>query len=574
MLNNVKVSPLTKISERDLWEALEDVATTLSRSSDELEREIHDIISVSRYGNQDADTFFQIAADVCCYAYEEAYDRRIDLNRDDKARNAMLDTMINFAVAVFSLEDRDLSQMLSDRSYDEFKSIEKEYNGILRSLGGNRGGSRGGVSSGRRPVSGRDMGMRDEIDDRRSMYRGSRSVRDDRDAIRPAPAARRPTGRVETREPEPTRPTGRSPRYANREPLQHTAHTTPAPAPTPEPAPVVESPRLYNPKANKNMENYEAHELRGLHSNSDLKIIPMVDFSSIPPLSEKYEENNEYGVKELTETYCVYSGNILPINPEIAFKTAGARVLTYRGDQYTSALLPVELASVFEPALNENIGSFDRWWAVLSSANAEIARLSASDSPKVPQCIAFVRFINHHLTELINDMMCVLFGTNVTLRSFVDNYDSATETNTCRNYLYSDECVDELRMFNELQTELLRHNFAFVPKIKVEEQDLKYVVEDTEEYNQVWFRKRNIIVTFKDTILGDSLVITDHEPVKIERDYAEAFYDVCSDIVAKRTNGLSMATIYLTDLYGNVIKLVAGKHRGGIMVAKLIEGWK
>ena len=56
MLNNVKVSPLTKISERDLWEALEDVATTLSRSSDELEREIHDIISASRYGNQDADT--------------------------------------------------------------------------------------------------------------------------------------------------------------------------------------------------------------------------------------------------------------------------------------------------------------------------------------------------------------------------------------------------------------------------------------------------------------------------------------------------------------------------------------
>ena len=162
----------------------------------------------------------------------------------------------------------------------------------------------------------------------------------------------------------------------------------------------------------------------------------------------------------------------------------------------------------------------------------------------------------------------------MTLRSFVDNYDSATETNTCRNYLYSDECVDELRMFNELQTELLRHNFAFVPKIKVEEQDIKYVIEDTEEYNQVWFRKRNIIVTFKDTILGDSLVITDKEPVKIERDYAEAFYDVCSDIVAKRTNGLSMATIYLTDLFGNVIKLVAGKHRGGIMVAKLIEGWK
>ena len=345
MLNNVKVSPLTKISERDLWEALEDVATTLSRSSDELEREIHDIISASRYGNQDADTFFQIAADVCCYAYEEAYDRRIDLNRDDRARNAMLDTMINFAVAVFSLEDRDLSQMLSDRSYDEFKSIEKEYNGILRSLGGNRGGSRGVVSSGRRPVSGRDMGMRDEIDDRRTMYRGNRNTRDDRDAIRPAPAARRPTGRVETREPEPTRPAGRSPRYANREPLQHTAHTTPAPAPTPEPAPVVESPRLYNPKANKNMENYEAHELRGLHSNSDLKIIPMVDFSSIPPLSEKYEENNEYGVKELTETYCVYSGNTLPINPEM--HSGGTIVLPVRSPVQTfSKSVPMILGVV------------------------------------------------------------------------------------------------------------------------------------------------------------------------------------------------------------------------------------
>ena len=581
MLKNVNVTPLTKISERDLFEALEDVATALARSGDELEREIDKIIAGNNYGNRDSDNFFQIAADVCCYAYEQAYEQRRDINRDREARKAMIDVMINMSVAVFSLNDKELAECIDDRTYEDFKYTARDYDDMLRYMGGNRNGSRG-VSSGRRPTTsrGRDTGMTEEIADRRSMYRGG--ARSDRNSRPAATTARRPMGRQEPEpapEARPSRPS-RSPAYADRlegqprtsAPIAHKPHVTePEPIQDMSESPVV---RLYNPKANPNMEKYEAHELRSLQRNSDLKIIPMIDFTTIPPLSEKYEDGNEFGVKEITTPYSLFCGNSVPVNPEIAFKGKEYQVITYRSDQYVSALLPVELASVFEPALNENIGSFDRWWSVLISANSEIARLKASDSDAVPQCVSFVRFINNRLTDLINDMMCIVFGPEVSLRSFVDNYDSATDTATCRNYLYQDENADELRLFLELQTEMLRHNFAFVPKVEIENMDTKYVIEDTEEYNQVWFRQRNIVVTFKDTLLGDSLVITDNDPVKIDREYAEAFHDTCSDIVSKRTNGMTMATIFLTDTYGNAIKLIAGKHRGGNLIAKLIEGWK
>lgn len=581
MLSNVKVSPLTKISERDLYEALEDVAEAMSRSGDELEREIDRIIAVSRYGNRDADNFFQVAADVCCYAYEQAYEQRRDINRDRDARKAMIDVMINMAVAVFTMDDKELSDKIDDRTYDEFKDVVRDYDDMLRYMGGNKGGSRG-VSSGRRPQAprGRDTGMTEEIADRRSLYRGGNRS-DRRGGSAGASQPRRPMGRPEP-EPVETRPSrpNRSPAYSERlegssrtsAPIAHKPHVTePEPVQVPTESPEV---RLYSPKANPNMEKYEAHELRSLQRHSDLKVIPMIDFTTIPPLDEKYEDGNVFGVKEITVPYNVFCGNCVPVNPEIAFKGKEFQVITYRSDQYVSALMPAELASVFEPALNENIGSFDRWWAVLTTANAEIAKLKSSDSVAVPQCINFVRFINNRLTDLINDMMCIVFGPEVSLRSFVDNYDSTTDTNTCRNYLYLDENADELRLFQELQTELLRHNFAFVPKIEIENMDAKYVIDDTEEYNQVWFRQRNIIVTFKDTLLGDNLVITDNDPVKIDRNYAEAFHDVCSDIVSKRANGLTMATIFLTDTYGNAIKLIAGKHRGGNLIAKLIEGWK
>ena len=569
MLSNLRIELRGQADSRFIDDVLEEVYRSLTDSRDRLLEDIYAIVAKNRMENGDADDFFQVVADVAAYGDLAAYSKNIDLTRDREAFFRLVDNALEYAVAVFAIEDRDLSDTLPTDRYNGYRDLENSYRKdvlpTLRDAGrSTRRDDRGGRDS--RRDTGRDVRDNRGRDTGYTSYGNSRDARDtrSRDDYTQRPAPRRVDDRDDTvmtaygagiqpprAEPAPRR----NEPYAGGDQLSNSDR--PRSRERHAPAPETFYGTTYP------MENYEAHELRALQTptrESNAIIIPMVDFTRTPEVAVKEVVESSPEIKELTDVVNYVTECEFPTTAGITDKLIGKQDLTlWRGVQYRLRNMPLVLMPAFEGF--ESFKSFISWYNALQKAMQLIHQLPEDQLDYQAVAVSFVQQVNADMTRLFNMLLSIIDDEGASVVSFVDHADAAF------NWLQSPEGADINRLYVELEPEFIRHNYAVLTDAEVEKVNeagkIIGPVGATGEIKHCWIATRVLTVHYRDSLLGKSLQLTTGKVCNVDFKATPDFYNACARIVRLRNTRMNMGMILLTDSLGRQIQVLAGKRDGG-----------
>ena len=571
MLNNLRIELRGQADSRFIDDVLEEAHRSLTDSRDRLLEDIYSIVAKNRMENGDADDFFQVVADVAAYGDLAAYQKNVDLTRDRDAFFRLADNALEYAVAVFAIEDRDLSDSLPTDRYNNYRELENSYRKdvlpTLRDAGrSTRRDDRGGRDT--RNDRSRDVRDNRSRDTGYTSYgNGNRDIRDtrSRDDYTQRSTPRRTDDRDGTvmtaygagipqqRPAEPTQ--RRNEPYAGGDQLSNSdrPRSRERHAPAPE--------TFYG--STYPMENYEAHELRALQTptrDSNAIIIPMVDFTRTPEIAVKEVVESSPEIKELTDVVNYVTECEFPLAIGITDKLIGKQDLTmYRGVQYRLRNMPLVLMSAFEGF--ESYKSFVSWYNALQKAMQIIHQLPEDQLDYQAVAVSFVQQVNADMTRLFNMLLSIIDDEGASVVSFVDHADAAF------TWLQSPDGADINRLYMELEPEFMRHNYAVLTDAEVEKVNeagkIIGPVGATNDIKHCWITTRVLTVHYRDSLLGKSLQLTAGKVCNVDFKATPDFYNACARIVRLRNTRMNMGMILLTDTLGHQIQVLAGKRDGG-----------
>lgn len=567
MLNQLRIQVRGGISERFLDESLEYVFEDLRKSRNRMDQDICDIISRNRMDNEDADDFFQVAADILAYGDLSAHNDGIDLTRDRETYDKLLSNALHFAVAIFVCTDRALADSLDRSTYDKFRDMDDTYRKkILPVI----------QREGRRDFGRRDSGRRDDYYDDR---RGGRDIRDSgrRDTRSMYDTAYQAPRRDDRRELRDSRDDGTTTAYGagmlskmrqEEEPRQRRDE------PYAGMDVLAREDRVSNPAPEtrfgtaRPMENYEAHELRALQTPTrerDSIVVPLVDFTRTPELAVKEVVESNPDIKELPDVVNIVTECEFPHSAAIADKLIGKQEITvYRAQQYRLRTMPLILAPAFEGV--ESYRSFDQWYKALNSAMAIVTNMPPEDEIYKSIAVSFIQSVNYDITQLFNTIMAIVDDLGAKVNSFVDHAGEAF------NWLRSAEGADVYRLFQELEPEFIRHNYAILTDEEVSKVNqvgsILGPVGTIENVKHCWVASRILNVHYAGSILGKSLTLQPGKISNVEYDMVPDFYNACARIVRLRNTRKTMSMILLSDSLGHRVSILAGKREGGVIRVK------
>jgi len=574
MLSNLRIELRGHADKRFIDDVLDEVLRSLTGSRDRLLEDVYAIIAKNRMENGDADDFFQVVADVAAYGDLAAYSKNIDLTRDRDAFFRLVDNALEYAVAVFTIEDRDLSDTLPTDRYNSYRSLEDSYRKdvlpTLRDAGrSSRRDDRGRDDRYERDDrGGRDIRDRSGRDSGYTNYGNSRDIRDtrSRDDYTQRPAPRRVDDRDGTVmtaygagiQPQRTEPAPRrNEPYAGGDQLSNSDR----PRSRERHAPANTTETFYG--STYPMENYEAHELRALQTptrESDAIIIPMVDFTRTPEVAVKEVVEANPEIKELADVVNFVTECEFPTSTAIVDKLVGKQNMTlFRGNQYRLRNMPVVLQPAFEGV--ETFKSFTQWYNALQRAMQLIHKLPEDQLDYQAVAVSFVQQVNADMTRLFNMMLSIIDDEGASVVSFVDHADAAF------SWLQSPDGADINRLYQTLEPEFIRHNYAVLTDAEVEKVNeagkILGPVGATNDIKHCWIATRVLTVHYRDSILGKSLQLTTGKVCNVDFKATPDFYNACARIVRLRNTRLNMGLILLTDSLGHQIQVLAGKNDGG-----------
>lgn len=595
--NNHKI-----MTDDEVDEIVLELTDMLEDSHDQLEEDIRDIISSGNYDNRDADDFFQVALDVFAFAIIQGETDRVDVMGDDRSFAKVLKQAYQFAVAVFAVTDRSLSDELSDREYDDFAKLVDTHAKILDDLRGNRGRGHGGRGRGRdshergrsrgRGTStrggrgrGRDRDVREERTDRtgrrssRTTSRGVSGVKTSyRAGARPSPRREEPEEHEEKAAPRKlvdvayvTQPkivlAEKSTISPNFEPatarswaIDPTKQGVYHVAVNNEPG-VIETVLEYS---GDNMEDYKEHEIKRSVISTDKDggiVIPQVDFRKVPDLGTA--EAEEWARKtEITTaapfSFCSTTFGINTIGMENELVTNQAYTIA-RGDQYRPASVPQCVNDLMEGV--DKYSTFESWHNLMTMIQDRLSDMNRRDTHLAA---GFLTFLEDNLKFMFNNLLAIILPRNATLDSFIKYFHEGIA------YLKEPAQADEYAAWMEMEREYIRHNFSMlsedVQDELTENGTLYPKMVSTEEVRYCWFKTNMIVVRASGDLLADQLKISNDKYIsQIEFKYTPEFYSACERLVAYRNKNLKMSTIIMFDSIGNQLMVLASNVDGGII---------
>lgn len=575
MLNNIQIQIKGNVDQRFVDDALEDAVDNMAKSRDRVTRDVYAIISANGFNNQDADDFFQAMADVISYGDEQAYQQRVDLLQDNKAYYSLVDSSLEYAIAIFVVTDAGLSREVTEEEYRYFKQKQNEFQSSIvphlprasRSASNNQRpaprdtrntGREGRVYASDVRPTGRDnratgSNYRPEASQRRDIRQGAPGGATAYAAAAPQEPAR------QRREREPYH-----------DPVRRIRGEDVSVA-APIPNNVLPFGKVFNPKDDP-MEPYAQHELRSslIVNRSGERIIPLVDFGNTPEVAVKEIVENEPSIQEITNPVNMISEGY-PSTESLQTLFRGTHDVTMvRVNQYGVRSVPTSVMPLLDGF--HNFKSFDQWHEALTKLVEESYRLTSENDPNAWHLVHFNSVLNRDLTELFNQMLALIDDKGGKIDSFVDDYHRAGDnSNTVRYWLYSPGSEDVLKYFQTLESEFIRHNYGTLDEKEVARLQAEGVLDpdmvNTEENTFMYIRRRWLVVNYRGSILNENLQMAAGSVCGVDYNTTPDFYNACAKFVRARNTRLSMGNILLTDTSSVSILLLAGRRDGAAMRA-------
>lgn len=593
-----------QLDESDVTDiVIDDIIQLLENSRDPIEQDIDDIISAGDYDNRDADDFFQTAIDILAYAIIQGDEDGIDVMGNDRSYEKVLRQAMGFAVAVFATTDREISDRLSDRDYNEFSKLADTHVDILgylkEEVGGSRGRSRGRDtrrSSGRRDEPrGRDRhagparrssstrrssvassyGRNKPRNDERRSGRGGASGRGIKGVAsnyrRPQNTGRRNHGDVE----DVSQPANLPDSICTNQPklvlveksiikpsnidswvIDPTKHGV-YHAANDDNTGVIETVISYDEDG---MEDYEQHEIVrspiSTNKNNGV-VIPQVDFRTLPEMSTPEQVSAAVEAKYILGEPL----NIVATRWDVDQAMLGGELhsdLPYtiaKANQYRMLTIPKGLEDVFEGA--ERFTTFESWHNLMSIIQDKMEEMSPGDKHVAGNLLSQ---LEEDLRLLFNNLLAIVIPEPAGLNSFIKYFYDAMV------YLKAPERTDEYEEWRTVEKEYLRHNYSLltddVTKGLIERKVLSPAQD--ERVTRKWIHTNLMIVKSIGELMGGSLMLSNANAIsQVEFKYTPDFYSVCERLLENRNNNLKMSTIVMVDSTNTQVMLLSGNRRGG-----------
>ncbi|AQT27956.1 hypothetical protein pVa21_014 [Vibrio phage pVa-21] len=616
------------IDSRDLKEALKMACDFLDNTNDRLEEDVADIVLANDGRNRDMDDFAK---------YFETAITYIDLYNRDKNRRSVFDSdrdmeeavgkALTLSVGAFVAADKNLSEGLSDRDYDdvmdhaeklekmedaledlEREAEDRDRRGSRRGRDRDRDDRRSSRRDDRRSSRRRDRDTgrsstrtdyrrgRDDRDDEREERRSSRRDRDDRKSRnnrgsnygRKDPSKREEReeqGAKETMNVDPNEVLIRVPR---RVPVKESIVK-------PDALPDEAASRVFNPSTHgayaiageqgvyravlsheeeDNVENYEAHELnRSLvgHDRKGERIVPLADFRGVKDPSDDETVEGD-APREPTIVYgeqinCVSTGERVPTHVLTGVLNEEAEYQVVNMNKY----MPLTVVSSVLEIVNDEIGElnsmkrFNDFYNWITKAQEKKEDLtSRNDRFAMLGCL---NALTEQLTLLANNLFSIV--SNIPgMDNFLEDWPSA------QAWLVNPEQADVYAAWQELEAPYLRHNFAVLSEQEVAEAatkgELTTLDVQGKDIQNLWVRAKQFVVLVDGDISGTIQMSNPDLPAKVEYELTPDFHTACMTLVNHRNRNLSMANIVLVDTVGSQYCILANRAQVPVIKVRML----
>lgn len=577
-MSNIRIP--ANLDERDVEEIIEYSISAMEGTKDRLEQDVAEICSAARYSNRAADDFFQIVVNVFAYGAEQANHKNVDPFAE-RAFSKLVDSGLEMAFACAILDDRALSRDCSRNEIDDFEAIKDDYDVILRSIGGGRGGRSRGGRSGRDRDDDRDSRDRDRGRDRgsrsSSSSRGGSSRRRKEGGANNQPTAYRTREREEEVE---ERPRGRASRREvapsnvyNISDLQRMKAL--------EPNHETGAGHVYNPSTSvinaiennghfvevlQAVEDYSKHELKRslLTHDNERRIVPLVSFKDtsddlVAERADPVEIYIEPSVVRIDYPLVNFEPTLIAAATYPILIKHRSKIVLMQAVLHAKFTMPEELAGVIGNMAEFN--TFEGWYRMLVALRNFALEPTTTEETSL-HVMTEINRLDQMLANLFNNYMTMLCYPKVKLTSFLQSWPDALK------WLKHDDQADLSDEFTELETKLFDANMKITlpaPTLVDNEDETAHVTTPT-----FYIDRAIVLVQYAGSIVGDEVDFSRiGEPCTITFDDTPDFYTSCNRLAKRRSGRFAMADIYMTDSLGRLIVIGARENNSGSLRATM-----